>query len=74
MSEPRLIDRVRDVMRVHHYSIRTENNYIQWIKRYIFFHNKRHPKDMGADEIRAYLTHLAVVKNVSVNLPVLVTP
>jgi len=65
MSEPRLIDRVRDVMRVHHYSIRTENNYIQWIKRYIFFHNKRHPKDMGADEIRAYLTHLAVVKNVS---------
>jgi len=65
MAEPRLIDRVRDVMRVHHYSIRTENNYIQWIKRFIFFHNKRHPKEMGAEEIKAYLTHLAVVKNVS---------
>jgi len=62
---PRLLDAVREVMRVHHYSISTEKSYIQWIKRYIYFHNKRHPKEMGGDEITAYLTHLAVVRNVS---------
>ena len=41
MTKPRLIDQTRDVLRLHHYSIRTEENYIQWIKRFIFFHNKR---------------------------------
>jgi len=43
MSTPKLIDKVRDAIRVRHYSIRTEESYIQWIKRYIFFHNKTHP-------------------------------
>jgi integron integrase len=61
----KLLDHVRDCIRLHHYSIRTEKSYINWMKRYIFFHNKRHPKDMAAKEIAAFLTHLAVQKNVS---------
>ncbi len=65
MAEPRLLDQVRDVLRLKHYSIRTEESYIQWIKRYIFFHNKTHPRDMGEKQISAFLTHLAVDKNVS---------
>lgn len=62
---PRLIDSIRQVLRVHHYSISTERSYIQWIKRFIYFNNKRHPKEMGVDEITAYLTHLAVNRRVS---------
>lgn len=62
---PRLLDSVREVLRVHHYSISTEHSYVQWIKRFIYFHNKRHPKDMGGNEITAYLTYLAVEGNVS---------
>ena len=65
MTKPRLIDQTRNVLRLHHYSIRTEENYIQWIKRFIFFHNKRHPKEMGEKEVSAFLTHLAVDKHVS---------
>jgi integron integrase len=65
MSKPRLLDRVRDTLRVHHYSLRTEEAYIQWIKRYIFFHNKRHPEEMGEAEITAFLTHLAVDRHVA---------
>ena len=65
MTKPRLIDQIRNVLRVFHYSIRTEENYIQWIKRFIFFHNKRHPEDMGEKEIRSFLTYLAVDKHVS---------
>jgi integron integrase len=62
---PRLLDQVRDKLRVKHYSIRTEQAYSDWIKRYIFFHDKRHPQDMGAQDIEAFLTHLAVVGKVS---------
>ena len=65
MTKPRLIDQTRNVLRLFHYSIRTEETYIQWIKRYIFFHNKRHPKDMGEKEIRSFLTYLAVDKHVA---------
>jgi integron integrase len=50
---------------VKHYSFRTEQSYVNWIKRYILFHNKRHPKDMGTAEIEAFLTYLAVEKNVA---------
>lgn len=64
-NPPRLLDRVRDRCRVKHYSIRTERRYVDWIKRFIFFHDKRHPKDMGAPEIEAFLTHLAVAGNVA---------
>lgn len=65
MSTPRLMDQVRQCLRVHHYSLRTEQAYIQWIRRYIFFHNKRHPRDMGANEIASFLSRLAVDKHVS---------
>lgn len=65
LSPKRLLDRVREVLRIKHYSIRTEEAYTGWIVRYILFHNKRHPKDMGATEIEAFLSHLAVEGNVS---------
>lgn len=64
-SPPKLLDLVRDKIRVKHYSIRTETQYLQWIKRFILFHNKRHPREMGAKEVEAFLTHLATVGNVS---------
>ena len=56
----KLLDRMRNVMRLKHMSLRTEEAYVSWVKRFILFHDKRHPADMGADEIRAFLTHLAV--------------
>jgi integron integrase len=56
----KLLDQVRDRLRVKHYSIRTEHTYVDWIKRYILFHGKRHPKDMAARDVEAFLTHLAV--------------
>ena len=59
-NPPKLLDQVRDKLRVKHYSIRTEQSYVGWIKRYIYFHDKRHPKNMGARDIEAFLTHLAV--------------
>jgi integron integrase len=62
---PKLLDQVRDKIRVKHYSIRTETQYLQWIKRFIYFHGKRHPKDMDAVEVEAFLTHLAVEGTVS---------
>ena len=52
--------RVRDTLRTRHYSLRTEETYVQWIKRFIFFHGKRHPAEMGEREVGAFLTHLAV--------------
>ena len=55
---PKLLDQVRDKLRVKHYSIRTEHTYVDWIKRFILFHGKRHPKDMGARDIEVFLTHL----------------
>jgi len=64
-QSPKLLDQVRDRLRVKHYSIRTEQVYVDWIKRFIWFHDKRHPKDMGAAEIEAFLTHLAVKGRVS---------
>jgi len=61
----KLLDQVREAIRLKHYSIRTEEAYVSWIKRYILFHNKRHPNEMGRAEIEAFLTHLAVNKNVA---------
>jgi integron integrase len=57
---PKLLDQVRARIRVKHYSIRTEDQYVQWIKRYIYFHGKRHPRDLGAAEVEAFLSDLAV--------------
>ena len=64
-QKPRLLDQMRDACRVRHYSLRTEDCYAQWAKRYILFHHKRHPIEMGAAEINAFLTHLAVDGNVA---------
>ena len=61
----KLLDQVRDRIRIKHYSIRTETQYVQWIKRFFLFHGKRHPTEMGATEMEAFLTHLAVDGKVS---------
>jgi integron integrase len=59
LKPPRLLDQVRDAIRRRHYSYRTEQTYLHWIKRYIWFHDRRHPAEMGAAEVTAFLTHLA---------------
>jgi integron integrase len=65
MEKRKLLDQVRDRIRFKHYSLRTEEAYLHWVKRFVLFHHKRHPRDMGAAEIEAFLTHLAVVGKVS---------
>lgn len=64
-GEPRLLDRVRREIRVRHYSIRTESSYVDWIKRFIIFNDRRHPRELGACEVTAFLTHLAVERSVA---------
>ncbi|WP_036251023.1 integron integrase [Methylobacter sp. BBA5.1] len=64
-TPPKLLDQVRERIRVKHYSIRTEKQYVQWIKRFILYHGKRHPQEMGMAEVEAFLTHLAVEGKVS---------
>ncbi len=64
-SSPRLLDQVREWIRAKHYRLRTEQAYVRWIKRYIFFHDKRHPLDMSKVEVEAFLGALAVERNVS---------
>ncbi len=64
-SEPKLLDRVRAKIRLKHYSIRTEQAYTDWIKRFIRHHGCKHPSEMGAAEVEAFLSHLAVERNVS---------
>lgn len=59
-AAPRLLDQVRDKIRLKHYSIRTEQAYVDWIKRFILHFDKRHPSELGAPEVEAFLTHLAV--------------
>ncbi len=63
----KLLDQIRDAVRARHYSIRTERTYIHWIRQYIRHHSMRHPKDMGESEVAAFLSHLAVRKNVAPN-------
>jgi site-specific recombinase XerD len=67
---PRLLDQVRAKPRLLHYAIRTEEAYVDWIRRYILFHNKRHPREMGAIEVEAFLTHLAVHDKVAASTQV----
>lgn len=64
-GKPPLLEQVRRTLRLRHYSIRTERAYVDWIKRFILFHGKRHPSEMGADEIRRFLSHLATDKTVA---------
>ena len=59
MSSPKLLDQVRHTLRLKHFSIRTEEAYTRWIRRFIVFHGKRHPAELGAGEVRAFLSHLA---------------
>ena len=61
----RLLEQMSDSIRVKHYSIRTEKAYLDWVKRFIQFNKYRHPRDMGAREIKQYLTWLAVKGKVS---------
>ena len=65
VAKPKLLDRLREALCSRHYSRRTEQTYCHWVKRFIFFHNKRHPGEMAEPEINAYLTHLAVKEKVS---------
>lgn len=67
MEKPpkKLLEQVRDVIRLKHYFYQTEKSYINWIKRYILFHKKRHPQKMGGKEIEEFLTYLAVEENVA---------
>lgn len=62
---PKLLDRMREAIRVRHYSLATERNYIQWARRFIYFHGKRHPAEMGVAEVEAFLSSLATDRNVS---------
>jgi integron integrase len=64
-ARPRLLDQVRDAIRRRHYSPRTEETYVHWIKRFIFFHGKRHPREMAAAEVTGFLNHLARDRNVA---------
>ena len=64
-GNPKLLDQVRDVIRRKHYSIRTEQTYVDWIRRFILFHKKRHPSEMAEEEVTAFLTSLARDGNVA---------
>jgi len=64
-AKPKLLDQFREALRARHYSLRTEQTYCLWVKRFIFFHHVRHPADMAEPEINAFLTHLAVKERVS---------
>src|SRR5262245_15861703 len=64
-AKPKLLTIVRDKIRAKHYSYRTEQSYVGWIRRFILFNDKRHPVDMGAVEVERFLTHLAVERHVS---------
>src|SRR5258706_2792857 len=62
---PRLLDQVRSHIRMRHYSIRTERTYVHWIKRFVVFHGKRHPREMGGVEVTDFLSALATDRNVA---------
>ncbi|MDK1030268.1 MAG: phage integrase N-terminal SAM-like domain-containing protein [Anaerolineae bacterium] len=64
-SSSKLLDQLKDKLRAKHYSLRTENSYTSWVRKFILYHNKRHPRDMGPKEINAYITHLALKKHVA---------
>jgi len=65
LQPPRLLEQMRAVIRARHYSLRTEETYLGWVKRFILFHGKRHPRDMGAQEVQQFLSHLAVEGHVA---------
>src|SRR6266566_3624909 len=65
MPTPKLLDQVRTVIHVKHFSLSTERSYVSWIRRFILFHNKKHPKEMAESEIRQFISHLAVDAKIS---------
>ena len=65
LERPRLLDQVRELLRIRHYSIRPEQAYLQWIRRFVLFNGKRHPIDHGRAEITAFLSHLAMSRHVA---------
>ena len=64
-TKPRLLEEVRLTLRRKHYSYRTEQAYVHWIKRYIYYHGKKHPMDMGAKEVTNFLNYLAAERNLA---------
>lgn len=64
-GKPRLLDQLREQIRVRHYSIRTEDVYVKWVRDYVRFHGLRHPSELGAAEVEQFLSHLAVRRQVS---------
>jgi len=64
-AKPKLLDQLKEIIRIRHYSIRTEEAYVEWVKRFILFHNKRHPLTMGAQEVKEYLSWLAIRQKVA---------
>lgn len=64
-AKPILLEQAREKLRLKHYSLRTERAYLDWMRRYIRFHGKRHPREMGAAEVEAFLSHLAVERSVA---------
>jgi len=65
MPQPKLLEQYRERLRVKHYSLRTEDAYLHWVRRYIYFHGRRHPREMGGPEVEAFLSHLATKGRVS---------
>ena len=68
VTKPRLLDDVRQVLRRHHYSLRTEKSYLYWIRLYIHFTGRRHPRELGPDEVERFLTWLATARRVAASL------
>ncbi len=64
-ASPRLLDRVREAIRIRHYSFRTEQQYVGWIRRFIVFHGRRHPLTLGGNDVESFLSHLAIQRHVS---------
>src|SRR5882672_1487061 len=64
-AEPTLLERLHERIRYRHYSLRTEHSYEQWVRRYIRFHGRRHPRDLGAEHVTAFLSALATERHVS---------
>ncbi len=64
-QKKKLLDRIREKIRLKHYSLRTEESYVGWAKQYIFFHDKKHPETLGSRDIESFLTHLAIDRNVA---------
>lgn len=64
-QKPKLLEQMRDALRARHYSLRTEEAYVQWVRRFIIFHDKRHPQEMGVEEINQFLSALAVAHRVA---------